>query len=109
MTFIILFTFLILTSLGLFYFSTKMIEEKNKLLSKIKNKAAEQNAIAIKTLADTEAYRVIAEATSVAEGNTKMAKSVTKFLKTSRQMTLLHCQFITLTNNKISACVSTPT
>jgi regulator of protease activity HflC (stomatin/prohibitin superfamily) len=43
-----------------------------------KAKAAEQNAIAIKTMADAEAYRILAEAKATADGNKEIAKSLTR-------------------------------
>lgn len=63
--------------------SLKVIEQQAQqqvVQAEAKAKAAEQNAIAIKTMADAEAYRIITEARATAEGNTLVAKSLTKDL-----------------------------
>jgi regulator of protease activity HflC (stomatin/prohibitin superfamily) len=59
----------------------KVIEQQSMqqiVQAESKAKAAEQNAIAIKTMADAEAYRILAEAKATADGNKEISKSLTR-------------------------------
>ena len=59
----------------------KVIEQQSMqqiVQAESKAKAAEQNAIAVKTMADAEAYRILTEAKATADGNKEIAKSLTR-------------------------------